>query len=358
MLRSRPTLRTIENLKQWLREMRAQPDKWMSPFWQRRNSLYAADLIELGILTEVEQAVAERYPVVVNPYMLSLVDWDDPADPIRRQWQPSAQELDSPPFEDANEDPFSEHGSTPIPGVVQRFPDRILLMVAVQCPMRCRHCFRKNGLDSGSVAPPPNDETLERIVEFLKERPKVREVLLSGGDPLMLNDQQILRWVDALTPLEQLDAVRIGSRVPCTMPMRITPELAQALGKSGKVWLNTHFNHLREITPESTAACRYLVEAGIPVSNQSVLLKGVNDNVDTMEALCCGLQRIRVRPYYVFVCDPVVGTQHFRTSVAEARAIEMELATRVGGLALPRFVVDKPAAPAKQPVSTEVNLPE
>lgn len=331
-------------------EAKSQPSKWLDFRWHRENLFNTADLAALGLLGEDARQAGERYPAVVNPYVLSLVDWDNPNDPIRKQWQPSAGELD-PLFEDAHTDPFGECGSTDLPGLVQRFPDRILIMAAIHCPMRCRHCFRKNGLDSTSVSLSASDENLERVVAFLERRPKVREVLLSGGDPLTLADREILRWVDALSPLPQLDAIRIGSRVPCTLPMRITAELARGLGRSGKVWLNTHFNHPNEITPESTLACRNLVENGIPVSNQSVLLKGINDDADTMEALCCGLQRIRVRPYYVFVCDPVIGTQHFRTSVEEAKEIETELAKRIGGLALPRFVVDKPGAPAKLPVA-------
>ena len=293
---------------------------------------------------------AFRYPVGVPPYLLTLVDWDDPDDPIRRQWQPDGREL-MRLSSDASEDPFGEHNSTSLPGLVQRFPDRLLLMVSATCAVRCRHCTRKNQLDQAPVLS-PTAATLRRVADYITARPAVREVLLSGGDPLMLSDAKILRWVDFLAQLPQLDAIRIGSRIPGSLPMRITPGLAARLGASGRLWLNTHFNHPREITPESTAACRLLVEAGIPLSNQSVLLAGVNDSLEVLAELCCSLQRIRVRPYYLFLCDPVTGTLHFRTSLAAAQALEVELSRRIGGLAMPRFVADLPGMPAKTALAT------
>ena len=177
--------------------------------------------------------------------------------------------------------------------------------------------------------------------------PQVREVILSGGDPLLLSDAALLRLVRAFARLPQIDAIRIGTRVPVVLSMRITAALARALGRCGRVWVNTQFNHVREITPESAAACGRLVDAGIPVSNQSVLLRGVNDSVEEMVALCAGLQRIRVRPYYAFVCDPVAGTAHFHVGRQRARAIAAGVAARLGGLAVPRFVMDVAGAPGK-----------
>lgn len=340
---------TIERLRRWLAESRARTACWSQAGWQQRQSLEAVDLARLGLLPdEAAMRAALRYPVKVPPYVLSLVDWDDPRDPIRLQWLPDGREL-MRLCSDASDDPFGEAQQGPFPGMVHRFPDRVLLMVSTCCATRCRHCTRKNRLDE-AVALPPTARMLAQVADYIRGAPGVREAILSGGDPLLLSDARLLRWVDGLARLPQIDAVRIGTRVPCTLPMRVTAPLARALGRSGKVWVNTQFNHVREITPESAQACRLLVEAGIPVSNQSVLLQGVNDSVEAMADLCRGLQRIRVRPYYVFVCDPVTGTLHFRTPIAKARRIARELTEQIGGLLLPRFVVDQPGASAKQPI--------
>ena len=247
-------------------------------------------------------------------------------------------------------DPFAEKTRAACCyGLKQRFPDRVLVMAHDQCAMSCRHCTRKGLLhDDAEVVRTPAQ--LAAAVAWVKTHPDVREVLLSGGDPLLLSDRRILAFVRAFARLPQIDAVRIGTRVPVTLPMRVTPVLACALGAFKKVWVNTQFNHAREITPEAAAACARLVEAGIPVSNQSVLLKGVNDSVGALFDLCTGLQRIRVRPYYVFLCDPVAGIAHFRVPLRRARRLERELAVRVGGLALPRFVMDIPGSPRKTPI--------
>jgi lysine 2,3-aminomutase len=340
---------SLAALKVWIDASRRLPKRWESAGWQQRNQLQAVDLARLGLLVdEASMRAALRYPVSVTPYFLSLVKWDDPLDPIRKQWVPDGREM-MRLFSDAQEDPFQESTRSPFPGLVHRFPDRVLLMISKDCATRCRHCTRKNRLDDAVVLPPLAG-VIAGVARYIKALPEVREVILSGGDPLLLSDAQLLRWVRALASIPQIDAVRIGTRVPCVMPMRVTQSLARGLGRSGKVWVNTQFNHVREITAASAAACARLVEAGIPVSNQSVLLEGVNDSVETMAELCRGLQRIRVRPYYVFVCDPVTGTLHFRTTFEKARRIERALARKIGGLLLPRFVIDNPQAPAKTPV--------
>lgn len=314
---------------------------WNDWHWQLRQSLDARALIRMGFITDAECRAASPQPPRVTPYYLSLADPNDPADPILRQCLPSANEWRGV----GAEDPFDEAAQSPLPGLVQRFPDRVLILAHHACAVACRHCTRRHRLASAG-APAP----LSRLVAYVRARPEIREVIVSGGDPLLLSDAALLRLVDAFRALPQLDAVRIGTRAPVALPMRVTTRLARALGRGGRVWVNTHFNHAREIAPESAAACARLVEAGIPVSNQSVLLRGVNDSIDAMTALCAGLQRIRVRPYYVFVCDPVRGTQHLRTTRADARRIATGLAQRLGGLAVPRFVMDVPGAPCKQPV--------
>ncbi len=286
--------------------------------------------------------VHARYPLRVSDYYLSLARAFTPEDPICRQCLPDVQELS----DDQAEDPFCEWGSAAFyPGVKRRFKDRVLVMASTECAVNCRHCTRKNLLHKGEVC-----TDITGAVEAVRRYPEIREVLISGGDPLMLSDERLLVYVEAFAALEQIDAVRIGTRMPVVLPTRVTPELAGALGRSGKVWVNTQFNHPYEITPQSAAACKLLVEAGIPVSNQTVLLKGVNDSAEVMVELCAGLQRMRVRPYYVFQCDPVKGTAHFRVDDDVARAIARRVRESLGGLAVPRFVVDRPGATCKEEV--------
>ncbi|MDD5705540.1 MAG: KamA family radical SAM protein [Kiritimatiellae bacterium] len=339
---------SLDGLRTWLKVSRGERALWQDWRWQLRHALEAVDIARLGLLAdEASMRAAVRYPVRVTPYFLSLVDWNDPADPIRRQWLPDGREL-ARLCSDAREDPFEEETRAPLPGLVHRFPDRVLIMAANACAMRCRHCTRKNTL--GRMGVVGSREDLRRVLEHIAAHPEVHEAIVSGGDPLLLPDDRLLRLVGALAAMPQLDAIRIGTRVPAVLPMRVTDSLSRALGRFGKVWVNTQFNHARELTPAAGAACARLVEAGIPVSNQSVLLDGVNDTVEAMVDLCRGLQRLRVRPYYVFVCDPVTGTLHFRTAPRKARRIARELAAKIGGLALPRFVADLPGATAKVPI--------
>ena len=308
----------------------------------------ARELEPFGIPPEIARRVHAKYPVCLTPYALSLLNRADPADPLNRQALPCLGEL--VPEAGMSADPFAEKtGAACCHGVKQRFPDRILVMANDTCAMACRHCTRKGLLGGAEVVRTPAQ--LAAAVEWVKARPLVREVLLSGGDPFLLSDRWLLRMVRAFARLPQVDAVRIGTRAPVMLPMRVTPELARALGTFRTVWVNTQFNHAREITAEAAEACARLVDAGVPVSNQTVLLRGVNDSADALFDLCAGLQRIRVRPYYVFLCDPVAGIAHFRVPLREARRLERALAARIGGLALPRFVADMPGAPRKTPIA-------
>lgn len=337
---------SVAELLEWLERVRKNKN-WSDWHWQVRNSLGAVDLARLGLLQQPDAAEAAlRYAVGVTPYYLAIGDLTNEKDPVVRQWLPCGEECAL-----ANggvRDPFGEAGSTPLPGVVHRFADRVLVMTSDRCAVRCRHCTRKNAMDglplTHSVA------ELQAAVDYVSAHSKVREVILSGGDPLLDGDSSVLRFVRAFAALPQIDAVRIGTRVLSTLPMRITQGLAVALGESGKVWVNTQFNHEAELTAEAAVACRRLVEAGVPVSNQSVLLRGINDSLAALEGLCCGLQRIRVRPYYVFIGDPVMGTEHLRVSATRAAKLAKELAQRIGGLAMPRFVADIPGAPSKTDV--------
>lgn len=254
------------------------------------------------------------------------------------------------PVEGESEDPFGElTRASKCWGLKQRFPDRVLIMTADACFMNCRHCTRRGLLGRAQVV--RTDAQLADCVAYVQAHPKVRDVLLSGGDVLTLPDARVMAFVNAFAALPQVEVVRLCTRAVCTNPGRITPGLAKALGASGKVWVNTQFNCADEVTDEARRAAALLVGAGIPVSCQTVLLKGVNDSAAEMLRLLRGLSAARIRPYYVFQCDPVAGIGHFRVPLEKARAIERACAERIGGLALPRFVADLPGAKRKVPLS-------
>jgi len=334
----------LAELRRWL-DTNSRQRHWRDWRWQLRTAFNTNDLARLGLLDTASLRAAKKFPARVTPYFLSLSDLSTPPDPLTRQWLPAAAEL----APDAGaRDPFDETHLMPVLGVVQRFHDRVVVLTHAACATTCRHCTRRHTLAQHALVDSP--VRLHRVLAWLRATPTVREVILTGGDPLLLPDAALLRLVRAFAALPQLDAIRIGTRVPVVLPMRVTPALAHALGASRRVWVNTQFNHAREITPESTAACARLVDAGIPVSNQTVLLRGINDSIEAMTNLCAGLQRIRVRPYYVFLCDPVRGTAHLRTSRAQARTIARGVASHLGGLATPRFVTDLPGKPYKMPV--------
>ncbi len=268
-------------------------------------------------------------------------------EPFRRQLEPDARELDGD--DGCSADPFGEQDDAAgTYGLKQRFPDRVLVMTSDSCFMNCRHCTRKGILRDAEVV--RTDEELQNCVGYVKAHPQVRDVLLSGGDPLVLPDGEVLRFVEAFAALDQIEVVRLCTRAPCVNPERVTDGLARSLRSCGKVWVNTQFNCAGEVTPDATVACGRLVDAGLPVSCQTVLLAGVNDSVEAMLDLFRALQRARVRPYYVFQCDPVAGISHFRVPLEKAKMIAAECAERIGGLALPRFVADIPGAARKIPV--------
>lgn len=268
-------------------------------------------------------------------------------EPFRRQIEPDARELEDDGSLSA--DPFGETGEAAgIYGLKQRFEDRVLIMASDSCFINCRHCTRRGLLAEAEVV--RTDEELQNCVGYVKMHPAVRDVLISGGDPLILPDDEVVRFVEAFAALDQVDVVRLCTRAPCANPSRVTEGLVARLKVCGKVWVNTQFNCAGEITPEAAEACGRFVDAGMPVSCQAVLLAGVNDSTEAMLALFRALQRVRVRPYYVFMCDPVAGTGHFRVPLDKAKRIEAECAERIGGLALPRFVADVPGAARKIPI--------
>lgn len=246
-------------------------------------------------------------------------------------------------------DPFGElTKASKVKGLKQRFPDRVLIMTTEMCFVACRHCTRQGLFGKTETVESPQD--LARCVDYVKAHPKVRDVLLSGGDILTLPDKRVMEFVDAFAALDQVEMVRVCTRALCANPARITAKLAKALGRSKKVWVNTQFNCADEVTGEARAAAARLVEAGVPVSCQTVLLKGVNDSAEEMLRLFRALTAARIRPYYVFMCDPVAGIDRFRVPLARARAIERRCAESIGGLAMPRFVMDLPGARRKMPI--------
>jgi len=330
------------------------PAEWEDWRWQLRQSPRgAAGLVSLlkdrGESPDeaVLGALVKRYRFSASPYYMSLVDWDDPNDPIRRQAIPDPCEMIDPACFES--DPFEESGSTPVPGVVHRFPDRVLLMATTECAVTCRHCTRKNTLDG---SPALDGERLERAIDYICSCPGVREVLVSGGDPLLLDTSHLEHLLERVRSVPHVEVIRIGTRVPVVLPMRVDDDLVAMLRERRPLWVNTQFNHPRELTDAAMAACAMLIEAGIPVSNQCVLLKGINDDLDTMRELCTALQRNLVRPYYVFQCDPIPGISHFRTEPHVGGELEEELRGEIGGLCLPSFVADIPGARGKTPLQS------
>ena len=303
-------------------------DDWR---WQLRNSMRGG---------AGDARAADLFPLRVTPYYASLA-----ADAVVRQWLPDACERTAGPGDSA--DPFGECANAPAPGVVHRYPDRVVLLVTAACAVRCRFCTRRNTLATDGVQ---RAFDLSSAVAYVQGRTAVREVIVSGGDPLVLETEELDRILSAVERIPHVEVLRIGSRAPVVLPMRIDDGLCRMLSLHGPVWLNTHFNHPAELTPAAAAACRRLMTAGVPVSNQTVLLRGVNDDAETLYGLCAGLQRMRVRPYYVFLRDPVAGTGHFAVPAAKARRLEDGLRRRLGGLAVPRFVADLPGTPGKTPL--------
>jgi lysine 2,3-aminomutase len=329
-------------------------EQWDDWRWQMQNAIRTTSQLaeflpisaqDLATLENLEQ----KYKLAIPPYYFSLIDLQNPADPIALQSLPSILEMTSTSGEEL-EDPLEEDKDSPVPGLTHRYPDRALLVTTHVCSMYCRFCTRKRvTMDrDGWDAPSHNDE---RMIQYLREHTEIRDVIVSGGDPLSLPMGKLRWFVTQLAAIEHLDVIRIGTRVPVTLPQRLfDPELISLLRDVGKIWIQTHFNHPREITPETARAVRSLVNAGMPVSNHAVLLKGVNDSVATMRTLVRGLLRIKVRPYYLFHCDPVVGAGHFRTSVWKGLEIIEGLRGHVSGLAVPTYVVDGTHGAGKIPL--------
>jgi lysine 2,3-aminomutase len=287
-----------------------------------------------------------RYPLAITPHYLSLINLNDPDDPVRKQAVPSYLEISMGKM--GIEDPLAEKEDSAVPGLVHRYSDRALMVLTDICPMLCRHCTRKREWRHGGWVRPDNE--VEAMLEYLRRHDEVRDVIISGGDPLTLSTQHLESIISRVRAIKHIEIIRIGSRFPVVLPQRIDAELCNMLSKYGPIWLNTHFNHPNEITPESARACDMLLRAGVPVNNQCVLLRGINDNLETQLKLCQGLLKIKVRPYYLFQCDEVQGTEHLRTPIETGIKIMEGMRGHTSGLAIPLFVVDLSQGGGKVPL--------
>ena len=317
--------------------------------WQLRNAVTTADGLASALdLTPSELEGARRaeragLPISVTPYYLSLADRKDPNDPIRRQCVPDAKEGEDHPGDLV--DPLGEDAHMVAPHLVQRYPDRVLLLATDRCAVYCRFCTRSRmvGQATGALSL----EALGPARAYISAHPEVRDVIVSGGDPLAMSTGKLVRTVAAIRAIPTVETIRLATRVPVTLPMRIGRELLRALRPLHPLWVMTHFNHAREVTPESRRACTLLADAGFPVLNQTVLLRGINDDAATLESLFRALVSMRVRPYYLLQMDPVRGSSHMRTPLQRGVEIMEQLQGRVSGIALPKLVCDTPGGKGK-----------
>lgn len=325
-------------------------EKWNDWRWQLSNRINTPEEFEKVVqLTDSERkalSASHLFRVDITPYFISLIDPNDLNDPIRKQVVPTETEMT--PFTAMMEDSLAEDRHSPVPGLVHRYPDRVLMLVTTQCASYCRYCTRSRIV--GDPTATFSRSEFEMQIEYLKRTPQVRDVLLSGGDPLVLAPKILDEILSQLREIPHIEIVRIGSRVPVFLPMRITDELTEMLQQYHPLWINIHVNHSNEITAELAEACDRLTRAGIPLGNQAVLLAGVNDNVHVQRQLVQDLTRIRVRPYYLYQCDLVEGAGHFRTPVAKGIEIIEGLRGHTSGYAVPVYIIDAPGGGGKIPV--------
>ncbi|HMF56038.1 MAG TPA: KamA family radical SAM protein [Pyrinomonadaceae bacterium] len=323
---------------------------WEDLRWQLKHLVRTVEQLSgLLNLSDTESASIRRqnrqFRFAISPYYFSLIDTEDPADPIRRMIVPGSEEETG----EGMDDPLAERDDQVAPGLVHRYPDRVLFVVTAFCSSYCRFCIRKrNWLVSDAAS---TRSEIDEAINYLRKHEEVRDVLISGGDPLTLPIDQLDYILTQIRSVPHIEFVRIGSREPVMLPMRITDDLLRLLDKHSPLWINTHFNHPREITEEAAACCEKLARLGIPLGNQTVLLAGVNDDAETMKELFHGLLGIRVRPYYLYQCDAVIGAAHLRTSVWKGVEIMESLRGHTTGLAVPVYVVDAPGGGGKIPLA-------
>ena len=326
-------------------------EQWNDWHWQVKNRIESLEDLKKYIILSAEEEegvkkTLETLRMAITPYYFSLMDINDPNCPVRKQAIPSIKEIHK--AEADLLDPLHEDEDSPVPGLTHRYPDRVLFLITDMCSMYCRHCTRRRFAGANDDAMPM--DRIDKAIEYIAKTPQVRDVLLSGGDALLVSDETLEYIISKLRAIPHVEIVRIGSRTPVVLPQRITPELVEMLKKYHPIWLNTHFNHPKEVTPESKKACELMANAGIPLGNQSVLLRGINDCVHVMKRLVHDLVKMRVRPYYIYQCDLSMGLEHFRTPVSKGIEIIEGLRGHTSGYAVPTFVVDAPGGGGKTPV--------
>ena len=326
-------------------------EHWADWKWHVKNRLTSLDDLKklVSISPEDEGGIAQvlsDFRMAITPYYLSLIDLDDPNDPVRKQCVPSVYETHIAAEDMA--DPLHEDGDSPVAGLTHRYPDRVLLLVTDQCAMYCRHCTRRRKVGENDAH--INIEQVDKAIEYIAKTPQVRDVLLSGGDALLLADSDLEYIFSKLRAIPHVEIIRLGSRTPVVLPQRITLELCVMMKKYHPVWLNTHFNHPSELSEDAIKAVTLLANAGIPLGNQSVLLAGINDCVHVMKELVQKLVKARIRPYYIYQCDLSQGLSHFRTPVAKGIEIIEALRGHTSGFSVPTYVVDAPGGGGKIPV--------
>lgn len=324
---------------------------WEDWRWQIRNRVRTLETINkyMTLTPQEERGVVgagDKLTMSIPPYFLSLVDTDDSGCPVRLQSVPRDYE-----FETASEemtDPCGEDKNSPVHGLVHRYPDRVLFLVNEMCAMYCRYCTRSRMVGDGNHT--LNTATYDAALEYIRSHTEIRDVLISGGDPLTLSDRMLEYLIKSVKAIPHVEFVRIGTRIPVTLPQRVTPELIAMFKKYSPLWMSIHFNHAKEVTPRVKKACNMIADAGIPMGSQTVLLKGINDSPQVMKKLFHELLKIRVRPYYIYQCDPIVGSSHFRTSVETGINIIENLRGHTTGYAVPMFVIDGPGGGGKIPI--------
>jgi lysine 2,3-aminomutase len=325
--------------------------QWNSWHWQVKNRICTPAALSRLIRLSPDEAGAfaqmnNKLPLGITPYYASLLFDTAPDHPLRRTVVPTVHEFFRVPGEE--NDPLGEEEHTRLPGLVHRYPDRVLFLVSGFCATYCRYCTRSRMVGRGKTT--PSKARLEKAIDYIRCTPAIRDVLLSGGDPLTLSDEK-LDWILArIREIPHVEIIRIGTKTPAVLPQRITPELVKILKKYHPLWMSLHFTHPEECTPEAYEACERLADAGIPLGSQTVLLKGINDNVPTMKSLVHHLMKMRVKPYYLYQCDPVIGSSHFRTTVAKGLELIRGLRGHTSGYAVPTYVIDAPGGGGKIPL--------
>ena len=326
--------------------------EWNSWEWQLANSFTTPEELSRVVTLSAEEEKALLYPSMklplrVTPYYLSLIDPGDPEDPLRRSVVPLAAECFVSPGEAA--DPLDEEGDCQVPGIVHRYPDRVLFLVTGFCSTYCRYCTSSRKVGD-SHRTPLTEEQIDAALAYIASHKEVRDVLVSGGDPLTLSNDRLESLLARIRKIPHVEFLRIGTKVPAVLPQRVTPELVKMLKRYHPLWISIHFTHPREITPESAKACERLADAGIPLGSQTVLLKGINDDTTTLKRLFQRLLAVRVRPYYLYQCDPIIGSAHFRTNIERGLELISSLRGFTTGYAVPTYVVDAPGGGGKVPL--------